>query len=375
MIALSPQQDTAIRHVSAWLKDKRGPQVFRLFGFAGTGKTFLARRLAEGTSKGVVFCAFTGKAALVMRRKGCTDAATIHSSIYVPEEDDETDEPRFVLNPDSPVASADLVIVDEVSMVGEDLGRDLLSFGTKVLVLGDPAQLPPVSGEGYFTAHDPDFMLTEIHRQARDNPIIDLATRVREGRRIDLGSYGESKVVASGRIDKAEFLAADQVLVGRNKTRESVNRWFRRQRGCDTELPVVGDRVVCLRNDKSKKILNGELFDAVEPPTGVKKKRKRLRDPDGIDLWVKSEDRPHGSIDVRVRKEFFAGGAEDLTWGQRRGYQEFTYGYALTVHKAQGSQWDSVLLKDESEAFRENRLNWLYTGLTRAAERVTVVLP
>lgn len=375
----SPQQDDALLAVRRWLRDPGAPQVFRLFGYAGTGKSTLARELASGVRDGVVYCAFTGKAALVMRRKGCADASTVHSAIYMIAEEDEkiVDQPRFLLNPESPVSTSGLVILDECSMIGEELGADLLSFGTKVLVLGDPAQLPPVKGEGYFTAHEPDIMLTEIHRQAADNPIVALATRVRQGERIDFGSYGESRVVRREEIDRDAFLDADQVLVGRNKTRENVNRWFRARHGRTSPLPVIGDRLVCLRNDRGKKILNGELFDVVARPPKLpgERKKNRLPDPDAVDLWVKSEDAPDYTRpkDVRVRKEFFVGGSDDLQWADRRGYDEFTYGYALTVHKSQGSQWDSVLVCDESSTFRETRLNHLYTAITRAAERVTVI--
>ncbi len=162
-VAWSPQQDEALKEAAAWLK--RGDrQVFRLFGFAGTGKTTLARHLAEGIDGDVCFGAFTGKAAHVLRQKGCEDAGTIHSLIYRPrsakEEDDLDDDdddsgPQFAIKRDSQASTASLIVIDECSMVDEDLGKDLLSFGTPVLVLGDPAQLPPVKGGGFFTEAEP----------------------------------------------------------------------------------------------------------------------------------------------------------------------------------------------------------------------------
>jgi exodeoxyribonuclease-5 len=149
----SPQQDSALKSVAEWLR--RGePQVFRLFGYAGTGKTTLARHIAEAVEGEVAFGAYTGKAALVMRSKGCHDASTIHSLIYRSRESDEGG-PSFVLNRQSAAAKADLIVIDECSMVDEELGRDLLSFGRPVLVLGDPAQLPPVKGGGFFTRPSP----------------------------------------------------------------------------------------------------------------------------------------------------------------------------------------------------------------------------
>lgn len=154
----------------------------RVFGFAGTGKTTIAKQINEDLNGGVLYMAFTGKAALVLRKKGCALASTIHGAIYKPIEDPLTGHTTFRLNPDSSVAHARLVCVDEVSMVGPDIGNDLLSYGTKILVLGDPFQLPPIEGVGFFTDCEPDILLTEIHRQAADNPIIRMSMDIREGR-------------------------------------------------------------------------------------------------------------------------------------------------------------------------------------------------
>ena len=177
----SPQQSAALILVRKWLKDKRGPQVFHLFGFAGVGKSELAKEIATFVNLDVAFVGYTGKSCLVMRRKGCHDASTIHSSIYklIEDVDGESNEPMFELNPDSIFALRQLVICDEMSMVNEDVGRDMLSFGTKILVLGDPMQLRPIRGTGFFNVEKPEVMLTEIHRQAADNPIIRMSMEVR----------------------------------------------------------------------------------------------------------------------------------------------------------------------------------------------------
>ena len=142
------------------------------------------RRIAEDVDGTVVYGAFTGKAASVMRQKGCYDAATIHSLIYRTKEAEEGG-PTFTLNRSGPAAKADLIIIDECSMVDSDLGNDLLSFERPVLVLGDPAQLPPVRGGGFFTEAEPDVMLTEVHRQAKDDPIVRMAMTIREGGRLE----------------------------------------------------------------------------------------------------------------------------------------------------------------------------------------------
>ena len=128
----SPHQDAALTAVDAWLKSKPGrnssPQVFRLFGYAGTGKTTLARHIADGVDGKVLYAAFTGKAASVMRSKGCTGASTIHSLIYKPRESGE-EIPSFDLWDEAPASKAKLIVIDECSMVYPELGRDLLDCG------------------------------------------------------------------------------------------------------------------------------------------------------------------------------------------------------------------------------------------------------
>jgi len=159
MPQFTPHQDNALKSVADWLKAGPGRngtrQVFRLFGYAGTGKTTLARHIAEDTDGDVKFAAFTGKAASVMRGKGCRGASTIHSLIYRARESGE-EIPNFDLWDEAPASKAELIIIDECSMVDAELGRDLLSFGVPVLVLGDPAQLPPIQGGGFFTNTEPD---------------------------------------------------------------------------------------------------------------------------------------------------------------------------------------------------------------------------
>ena len=338
--------------------------MFRLFGYAGVGKTTLARHVAEAARGDAAFAAFTGKAALVMRSKGCAGATTIHALIYRASEGDEG-APTFTLNHDGPASRAGLIVIDECSMVDEELGRDLLSFGKPILVLGDPAQLPPVKGGGYFTEAEPDVMLTEIHRQAENDPIIRLSQIVREGGEIAYGDYGESRVISRDEIDAAAVLAADQVLVGVNRTRRLYNQRIRELMGLKEALPVAGDKLVCLRNDRVKGLINGGLW-RVEALGGMRKDFVRMTC--GRRTRPAARRRRSPSL-----KQFFEGAEADLPYPLRRESDEFDYGYALTVHKAQGSQWDRVMLFDESRAFREHRARWLYTGLTRAARRLTIV--
>ncbi len=395
----SPQQTRAIDEVNRWLKTDQ--PVLRLFGFAGTGKTTLAKHLASGAGR-VIFAAYTGKAASVLTSKGCP-ASTIHSLIYMPssrsrakllelqdelaeavnelmsgpdvndngevkklkqaihEEQEKLKRPAFILNPDSDIRHADLIVIDEVSMVDERIGQDLESFGVKILVLGDPAQLPPPFGTGYFTEQKPDVMLTEIHRQAAGNPIIELATKVRKGETLKVGQYGKSRVV-EGKPDRAWVMGADQILVGKNLTRRRVNLQMRRLlgRGQDN-LPVSGDKVVCLRNDREVGLLNGTLWGVTDTEY-----------VDGMELMSLSVQAEGDVVTVSAHTHYFKGIEDQLAYYEIREAQCFDYGYALTVHKAQGSQWGDVFIFDESHVFKNARKRWLYTAITRAAEKVIV---
>jgi exodeoxyribonuclease V len=375
VMEFSPQQDDALQAVARWLKTGR-PQIFRLFGYAGTGKTTLARYFAEHVEGQVQFAAFTGKAAQVLRSKGATNARTIHSLIYRPRGEEAVENettgktsmsPTFALNRQSPVSRAKLIIVDECSMVDEQLGRDLLTFGTPILVLGDPGQLPPISGGGFFTEHEPDFLLTEIHRQARDNPIIRLALDVREGREFMRGDYGTAQVIGREDVTQDLVMKADQVLVGTNRTRKRYNKRLRELKGFTADYPQAGDKLVCLRNDPAKGLLNGSLWKVM---TAARETVKP-----GINLLVSPEedDPDRGVAKIKLMKSVFEDPDAEVPWQQKKRFDDFDYGYALTVHKAQGSQWNDVVLFDESWAFKDTRDRWLYTAITRAAERLTVV--
>ena len=372
---LSPQPDEALRAFSKGLKDGRSP-IFRLFGYAGTGKTTLARYFAEHIDGDVQFAAFTGKAAQVLRSKGASNARTLHSLIYRPRGEEAVENettgktsiaPTFSLNRQSPVSKAKLIVVDECSMVDEQLGRDLMSFGTPILVLGDPGQLPPISGGGFFTEHEPDYLLSEIHRQARDNPIIRLALDVREGREFTFGDFGAAKVISKTDVTQELVLGADQVLVGTNRTRRRYNQRLRELKGFSASFPQAGDKLVCLRNDPAKGLLNGSLWKVMTSSRETVKP--------GINLLVAPEDEEpgRGVAKIKLLKSQFDDPDAEIPWQTKKRFDDFDYGYALTTHKAQGSQWDEVVLFDESYAFRDTRERWLYTAITRAAERLTVV--
>lgn len=368
---LTPQQDAALKAVTAWLKDPDGPQVFRLFGWAGTGKTTIAKLLAQ-EARLPMYASFTGKAAMVMRKNGCDSAQTLHSLIYSPERNEANGQLVFKINWESPLMAADLLVVDEVSMVDEDLGSDTLSFGKKVLVLGDPGQLPPIKGLGFFTEAQPDVLLTDIRRQAADNPIIALSAMIREGKMPEPGTMGDAVVILSRQQLKRKYeellATADMTLVGTNSSRMAVNLQARQIKGLQGEFeawhPVAGDRLVCLRNDRKKGFLNGSLW-TVAGGVDVGQVDTRLSiKGDDIDI----------STEIDVLNEFFCGKEAGLDWRLKMNYDEFTYAQALTCHKAQGSQWPFVFGLDQSKVFKDVWQKWLYTLVTRAEERLTLGL-
>jgi exodeoxyribonuclease-5 len=395
----SPQQEAALEAVGKWMR-KDGPRpCFKLAGYAGTGKTTLARHLAEGAGGKVYFASYTGKAAHVLMRRGVQCASTIHRLIYTPRdkcdarlvelrrdlerarstvpvdevvvrkievevarEKQNLRRPEFTVNYDSEIQGAALVVVDEYSMVSRLVGTDLASFGVPVLALGDPGQLPPVHGDCYF-AGEPDCLLTEIHRQAEENPVLAMSKTVREGGQLHPGQYGESRVVYRSKLSDGELdrllLDADQILVGTNATRRQVNRKVRKLLGREGSLPVKGDRLVCLRNSHDEGLLNGQIWEVTSATSQGRMLRLRLRNDDG--------DR----VACLAHQAHFLGEADDLDPWTLRQSNEFDFGYALTVHKAQGSEWDKVLLFDEWHF--NDRVRWLYTAVTRAAESITIV--
>lgn len=398
----SPQQDRALVDIEHWLNDPSAPQVYRLFGYAGTGKSTLAKAINELVDNRAKACAYTGKAASVMARKGLYGASTVHRLIYTPVGNDGSHvkeleaelklleevttpskgltmrteavrialqqakalgkQPQFLLKEESAVSDAPLVILDECSMVPERMALDLLSFGVKVLVLGDPAQLPPVKGTGWFIDAQPDTLLTEVHRQAKDNPIINLATMVREGKNLPYGDFGLAQVVR--KIDAEKATSADQILCGTNAKRYVINRRHRVLGGYSAfEMPCAGEKVVCLRNNHDLGLLNGTIWDV---------------DDDSNEHWEPGESAVHlkitpdtGGLSQTIAAEavIFIDEEQKPQWSS---FDQFTWGYCLTVHKSQGSQWDDVVLFDDWPAVTSHR-NWLYTGITRAAETLTVV--
>jgi exodeoxyribonuclease-5 len=421
----SPQQAAAIRAIVDWYQHRtQYQQVFRLFGYAGSGKSTITAHAIEALGLSiepdegrwisrVLFAAFTGKAALVMTRKG-TPASTIHSLIYrvseaTAEEVERVEKdlatlrntlggmgpaerifaetqirrlelrladihkPQFVLNDQSMVREADLIVLDEVSMVGTEMAMDLLAFGKPILVLGDPGQLPPIKGTGAFTEATPDVMLTEIHRQAGESAIIRLATLARECQPIPHGAYDDLVwKMPRHQVLPAQMLNGGQVICGRNATRLQLNAAMKHAAGFPAVYPEGrGEKIICLKNRHDLGLVNGMFVSLSD-----------LQDENHLAFTaaVTTED----GTTVQGRQRFYKGHFDDHVvpdperarrdWRDVRRLVETTWGYAITCHKAQGSQWPNVIVYDDGYGHTaEERARWLYTAITRA-ERGLVIL-
>ncbi len=380
-IKLSPDQADALEQIlDFWHK---GGRVKTVGGLAGTGKTTLikaATKALRGKSKRtwrhknakMAFCAYTGKAADVLRRKMEADGAieaddyigTIHGLIY---------EPRFVDGKlcgfsRKETLDYDLIVVDEASMVDEDIHEDLKRYHVPILYVGDHGQLPPIQGHLNLMA-DPEIRLEKIHRQAEGNPIIRLSLLAREEGRIPIGVYGEfvRKVDDLNIISRISDPDKALILCGYNYFRCDMNRKIRGMLGIVDPAPVAGDRVVCLRNNKEKGIYNGM--------TGTIASIEENNTTSYIaDIDMDGSGRFSGLISI---KQF----GEEKTmikvpgWTRENPVELFDWGFCTTVHKAQGSEAPRVVLFEQrfqtmdDEAWRR----WLYTGITRSSERLLLV--
>jgi exodeoxyribonuclease-5 len=358
---LSADQEHAVRAIENWHKSK-GKQVFRLFGYAGTGKTSVVARAVAQMGLNAVYAAFTGKAASVMVNNGIP-ATTIHRLIYKSKVDKPTNSVRFVLDTMSRAAYADLIVIDECSMVGSKIGGDLKSFLKPILVLGDPAQLPPVGDSaGYFTSAQPDVLLTEVHRQGAESGILTLATMARREQVIPIGKYAESEVIDVDDMEDRTIFSADQVLVGTNRTRLAITARIREHYGMSDQLPLFSERVVCTQNNYKFGVMNGETFIVLRcEKEGSYVSADLLREGGANDVLE----------NVRIDPSPFLGGNKPQVYNNDVLFIDFAY--AMTVHRAQGSQWNRVVIFDEGRLFREDANKWRYTAITRAAESAVLV--
>lgn len=418
----APKQNTIVRAITGirkvgkeqqlCIKVSAADELYLTDQYVVTHNTSLAKYIAQKVYNGeekvragpIVFAAYTGKAAARLRQKGCTPSSTVHRLIYKPIINEDTGKvDGFKKNKESPLIGCALCVIDEVSMVGPDMGRDLEEFGIPILVLGDPGQLPPIKDEGYFTQAEPDYMLTEITRQARESPIILLALKARNGEEIEFGNYDNQVIVLPSQREISdkwlEWGTGDdsQFICGTNPTRHHFNQRARELMGYskkDPIYPVKGEKLIALKNNHDKGIMNGTQWVCSTPkPQPIKvitnwravkqgwqqPKYANSRHP-GLGFNIKSLDfvEADGSPlilkDIQTSAHFFNRSLEEPPWRDVANCEQFDFGHTVTGHKAQGSEWGRVVVINEAYVFREWARNWLYTAITRASHKLVLRL-
>jgi exodeoxyribonuclease-5 len=369
-ISLTSQQQEAVELITQFATGKRPTskaQTFRVAGPAGTGKTtVIAQSIASirhaNSSLRIAVVAPTGKAAQVLQRKGIP-ARTIHSTLY---EQISSSPLRFAKKLTVPF---DVIIADESSMISKDIFRDMTGYPVNIVFVGDPYQLEPIGDDPRILTGINDVTLTEIHRQAEENPIITFATWLRENPSKPTSHFFSGRLELSSAALIRKFLrprevatwlsAYDQIIVGRNTTRCLINTLAKQS---PTLLPIPGERLICLKNNYTYGITNGQQF-TVGPQhivTGTEdtsyNDTLHCIDDEGDDYHL----------------PFFTHSFNNPTFRNTelpRDLVALDYAYAITCHKSQGSEWDRVAVIDE--AFGDSPNRWRYTAATRAAVSLT----
>jgi exodeoxyribonuclease-5 len=384
-LKLSKKQKSILDDILKWYSSKE-KQYITLGGYAGTGKTtlmgYLSNILRSKNSKlKVAFCSYTGKASRVLQRKlRDTDSifkydytGTIHRLIYRPILDDNGEILTWEKLPKEEFFY-DLIVVDEASMITSNIWNDLLSYQKPILAVGDHGQLPPVEGN-FNLMQDPQLRLEEIYRQEINNPIIKVSEIARKYGEIPVEEFSrtvkklDKKNRDTGELLESMFSSYDSdtmVLTGYNKSRIRLNQGIRQLLGFQTPTPSQGDRVICLKNNHKEEIFNG-MMGTVLDVTGRKVEGLEFYD---AEIELDDEEYPYfGKIskDQFGQERTLRNGSEDLDL--------FDFGYALTVHKAQGSQANRVVVFEERFSKMDDEMwrRWLYTAVTRAVEELYIV--
>lgn len=365
-------------------------------GYAGTGKSTLVKFIISALQVDpdrVCYIAYTGKAATVLAAKGCPNALTAHKLLYkaVPLPNGKY---RFIPRPRDEI-NFDVIVVDEISMLPKTLWNTLLKHRIYILAMGDPEQLPPVdTNEWNGVLDNPHIFLDEIMRQAQDSEIIRLSMWIRQGNLLETyqAENQQVQIFSKNQIVDGMYDWADQILCATNKTKISINNFIRQQHNRGP-IPEVGDKIMSLNNHWDY-ISNGGLwaltngtigeiinFDVYKRPIPYYIAPNTELDYMYTNLLLEDGDKFDA---IPIDYNYLLTGEKSLT--SRQKYQltksktyedppfEFDYAYAITTHKAQGSEWDKVLIFEENFPFpKEDHRRWLYTAITRAKEKVVII--
>lgn len=361
---------------------KRNEPYTVIAGYAGTGKTTLVQFIIKELKikdSDVVFISFTGKASLVLRNKGCQNAMTAHKLLYY---SDEQPDGTFVHTPRTKLEKRyKLIVCDEASMLPQEMIDLLLEHKIHVLFLGDNEQLPPIDSDQTIL-ESPHVFLSEITRQALDNPIIKLSMDVREGKSYQYGGDKRCRIMSRDKVSNGLLLGADEIIVGKNNTRHNINEYIRKLKWGEeyTVEPKEGEKCICLKNNwkttdnDGNPLTNGQIGTlhniaiVQAPPYGTYIIADFLSDEGG---WYRDL-----KIDYKMMTEGKPTVNQD-NWKDFAGYPKlhpFAFGYAITCHKSQGSEFDRVLVYDEAFGDEDQRRRWRYTAITRAAKQLVIVV-
>jgi exodeoxyribonuclease V len=350
---LTDQQRSAIDRIISWTTDPNAPQVLKVSGRAGTGKTTIIRKATEHLDPHIFRVAsLSGKATAVLRRKGL-DAQTLHSLMYIPLGQDEHGCLRFEKVDNLP---CDIVFVDEGSTIYRALHEDLLSYGVKVAYFGDHWQLEPPE-EDINLMQDPDILLEQVHRQASNSPILRFAEAVHYGRETFHHREVPGLTVAHAPDFWRYMWQSDIAIVGYNETRHQVNRMFRQRYGHRGPGPNVGEKVICLRNNRDYGVYNGLTATVI---------RVRALSDQGHHIDIEDEVGNRWYNLPTLLRQY---GVNSLAGEPFYGYLLFDYAYAITNHKAQGSEWKTVAVMEEVASIW-SFVRWAFTAITRASEQL-----
>lgn len=280
-------------------------------------------------------------------------------------------------------------------MLPASLWQTLLKHPVYIIATGDPFQLPPINPEDdNHVLDNPHVFLDEIMRQALDSEIIHLSMWIREGKPLaDFPCLGKQvRVISKNELVSGMYEWADQIICATNNKRIEVNNFVRQLRGYGEE-PCVGDKITSLRNhwDCSSAsgdwaLTNGTIgeinnfqVEKISVPEYIYSKRKldymftsiTLEDGDKFNyLPIDYLRLKAGKSTLTPRETYILNRSKALLEAP----YEFDYAYAITCHRAQGSEWNKVLVFEEwFPNATEEHARWLYTAITRAADRLVIV--